>query len=39
MTKKFDLSQNIKGEDKKTDILITMTDIVHPKMQSSFQKI
>ena len=31
MTKKFDLSQDVKGEDQKTEILITLVDIVHPK--------
>ena len=31
MTKKFDLSQDVKGEDQKTEILITLVDIVHSK--------
>ena len=31
MANKFDLSQVIKGEDQKTEILITLIDIVHPQ--------
>ena len=31
MAKKYDLSQNTKGEDQKTEILITLVDMVHPK--------
>ena len=31
MAKKYDLSQNTKGEDQKTDFLITLVDIVHFK--------